>query len=407
MRVAIIGAGAAGCFCAINIKKMMTSAIVDVYEAGTKALAKVAVTGGGRCNLTNSFRLVDNIAQVYPRGDKLMRRALKEFSNEDAMEWFEREGVRLVVQDDECVFPQSQNAMEIVDTFLRLMQRNNIRLILRTRDIIINKVCSGDGDSADTSYTVNGEHYDKVVVAIGGCVKRSKLDFLSSFNLDIVEPVPSLFTFNIAGDWHQKLMGTVVENATVMLAGTKFRSNGALLLTHWGMSGPAILKLSSYAARHLAEHDYKGHITVNWCGDDNEEDVRAVIRSMMEENAAKLVTNVYPRHLSQAHWQVLLQRAGVPHTARWGALNKKNVNRLASVLTADVYEITGRCPFKEEFVTAGGVALSNINPKTMEAKKHPNLYFIGEVLDVDAITGGFNLQAAWSMAMLAARGMCF
>lgn len=402
MRIAILGAGAAGCFCAVNIKKLVPSASVEVFEAGPKALAKVAITGGGRCNLTNSFRLVDNLAQVYPRGDKLMRRALSAFSNDDVMEWFENEGVRLVVQDDECVFPQSQNAMEIVDTLLRLMRRNNVTLHLNARPVTLKAL---DGDAESVAYEVNGRVFDAVVVAIGGCPKRSKLAFLDSFGLDIVEPVPSLFTFNIAGDWHQKLMGTVVENVTVMLAGTKHRSCGALLLTHWGMSGPAILKLSSYGARYLAEHDYKGNITVNWCGDDNEESVRALLRTMMEENAAKLVTNVYPRHLTQAHWQVLLLRAGVPHTARWGALNKKNVNRLATVLTADVYEITGRCPFKEEFVTAGGVALSNINQKTKEAKKHPNLYFIGEVLDVDAITGGFNLQAAWSMAMVVAREM--
>lgn len=393
MRVAIIGAGAAGCFCAINIKRMHRDCDVEIFEAGTRPLAKVAVTGGGRCNLTNSFRNIKNLSEAYPRGDKLMRRALSAFSQEDTMEWFEREGVALVTQDDECVFPQSQDAMEIVNTLLRLCRKEGVQIRLRARVNIYKE---------EGGYRVGESLFDKVVVTVGGCPKISKLDFLSSLNLEIVHPVPSLFTFNISGDWHQRLMGTVVEDAVVSLAGTKHKSRGALLLTHWGMSGPAILKLSSYAARHLADNAYKGTITINWCGGRNEEDVRQQLSQMMQANAQKMVTNVYPTHLTQAHWLVMLERAGVPATQRWGALNKKHINRLVTTLTADVHQITGRCHFKEEFVTAGGVALSNINIKTMECKQHPGLFFAGEVLDVDAITGGFNLQAAWSMAYVVA-----
>lgn len=398
MRIAIIGAGAAGCFCAINVKRLMPGVQVDIYEAGTRALAKVAITGGGRCNLTNTFREVSDLAHVYPRGDKLMRRALTAFSQEDTWEWFEREGVRLVAQDDECVFPVSQDAMEIVNTLLRLIHKLGIGLHLRHRITSISKT--------DNGYDIGeGLTADCVVVTTGGHPRQSGFDMLAPLGLKIVPPLPSLFTFNVAGNWHQQLMGTVVENATVSITGTKFRAQGALLLTHWGMSGPAILKLSSYAARHLADNGYKATIAVNWMGESNEEEVRSLITDMMTRNAQKLVTNVYPTHLTSRHWINLLERSSIPTTQRWGALNKKHINRLATTLTADIHEVTGRCHFKEEFVTCGGVSLKEININTMESRKHPGLFFAGEVLDVDAITGGFNLQAAWSMGFVVANSL--
>lgn len=393
-KVAIIGAGAAGCFCAINVKRLMPEADVHVYESHGKALAKVAITGGGRCNLTNSFRLVSNLQQVYPRGSKLMKRALSAFSHEALMEWFEREGVRLVIQDDECVFPQSQNAMEIVNTLLSLMRRSGVQQHLNCRPEL-----AKDGDN----YLIDGQMFDALVIATGGSPHIGGLDFLSPFALDIVPPVPSLFTFNVAGTWHQQLMGTVVENATMQIAGTKFRSQGSLLLTHWGMSGPATLRLSSYAARWLAEHDYRCQVVINWCGGMNESEARQMIAQMMSDNGQRLVANEYPRWLTARHWQHLIMCSGIDTTQRWNALNKKQINKLVTTLTADVHEVTGKCPFKEEFVTCGGVALSNINISTLESKTHPGLYFAGEVLDVDAVTGGFNLQAAWSMAYVIAR----
>ena len=393
MRIAIIGAGAAGCFCAVNIKRLHSHCDVEIFESGTRPLAKVAVTGGGRCNLTNTFQDITRLSDAYPRGDKLMRRALSVFSHEDTMEWFEREGVALTIQEDGCVFPKSQDAMEIVDTLLHLCRKEGIVLHLRTR-VNIEELTSG--------YSVDGKPFDKIVICIGGCNRLSRLDFLSPFHLDIVPPVPSLFTFNVTGDWQRQLMGTVVDDVTVSLAGTKFRSRGPLLLTHWGMSGPSILKLSSYSARYLAENEYKGVMNINWCGGKNEEDIRYEIADMMLTNERKLITNAYPTYLSQEHWTILLDRANIPHTQRWGALNRKHVNRLVTVLSSDVYQITGRPHFKEEFVTAGGISLSNINIKTLEAKHHPGLYFAGEVLDVDAVTGGFNLQAAWSMAYVVA-----
>ena len=386
MSIAIIGAGAAGCFCAINLKRRLPSAEVHLFESKTKALAKVAVTGGGRCNLTNTFREVKNLRDVYPRGEKLMRRALSVFSQEDTCAWFEREGVRLVVQEDECIFPVSQDAMQIVNTLLWNIKALGIHLHLNEKVTRIDM-----------------NQWDRVVVTTGGHATPTGFSMMQELNIPIEQPVPSLFTFNVAGDWHQLLMGTVVEDVQAFLPGTKFRSHGALLLTHWGMSGPAILRLSSYAARHLAEQGYKSPLCINWMGQMTEQEVREMLLGMIQLNAQKLVTSAYPSRFTSKHWNVLLTRMGIPHTLRWGALNEKLLNRMLNVLTADEYQITGRCPFKEEFVTCGGVSLKAVNINTLQSRQYPNLYFAGEVLDVDAVTGGFNLQAAWSMGFVIAK----
>ena len=386
LSIAIIGAGAAGCFCAINLKRMLPSAEVHLFESKSKALAKVAVTGGGRCNLTNTFKGVGNLQEVYPRGEKLMRRALSVFSAEDTCAWFEKEGVRLVAQEDECIFPQSQDAMQIVNTLLYNIKGLDVQLHLNEKvtHIDLNK-------------------WDKVVVTTGGHATPQGFSLLEGLDIPIETPVPSLFTFNVQGDWHQTLMGTVVEDVQAFIPGTKLRSQGALLLTHWGMSGPAILRLSSYAARYLAEHEYKSPLCINWMGMMPEQEVRDLLYTMMQQYAQKLVTSAYPQRFTNKHWNILLSRMGIPTTQRWGALNTKHLNKMLSVLTADMYLITGKCPFKEEFVTCGGVSLKAININTLQSKQYPKLYFAGEVLDVDAVTGGFNLQAAWSMGYVVAR----
>jgi hypothetical protein len=386
LSIAIIGAGAAGCFCAINLKRMMPNADIHLFESKGKALAKVAVTGGGRCNLTNTFKAVKNLQDVYPRGEKLMRRALSVFSAEDTCAWFEKEGVRLVVQEDECVFPQSQDAMQIVNTLLYNIKGLCIQLHLNEKvtHIDLNK-------------------WDRVVITTGGHATPAGFSMLEGLDIPIEQPVPSLFTFNVQGDWHQLLMGTVVEEVQAFIPGTKFRSRGALLLTHWGMSGPATLRLSSYAARYLAELDYKSPLCINWMGSMTEQEVRDMLHDMMQQHAQKLITSAYPQQFTNKLWNHLLTRMGIPLTQRWSALNTKHLNKMLSTLTADMYQITGRCPFKEEFVTCGGVSLKAININTLQSKQHPTLYFAGEVLDVDAVTGGFNLQAAWSMGYVVAK----
>ena len=386
MKIAIIGGGAAGCFCAIGLKRRLPDAEVTVYEAGPKLLAKVAVTGGGRCNLTNSFRDVRRLGEVYPRGEQLMRRALAAFSHEDTMRWFEAEGVRLTVQEDQCVFPVSQDAMQIVRTLERCLREAGVRVRLNAP---VERV--GDLDA------------DRVVVTVGGS-SREKLERLLPTGVEVTPCVPSLFTLKIPDAGLRALMGTVVEQASLAVAGTKFRAAGTLLLTDWGVSGPATLRLSSYAARHLAENGYAGTLLVNWL-DAPEAAAREWMAATAAEHPQKQAAGTPPAGLTARLWRHLLGRAGLREDLRWAELGSKGAARLASTLTADAYPVAGRARFKEEFVTCGGVALSGVNLNTLESKVRPGLYFAGEALDVDAVTGGFNLQAAWSTAALVAAAM--
>ncbi len=444
MKVAIVGAGAAGCFCAVELKRRMPSASVDVFEAGPKALAKVAITGGGRCNLTNSFEGISSLSIAYPRGDKLMKRLFRSFDQRSTWQWFENEGVKLVLQEDHCVFPASQDAMEIVSTLQARMRQAGVVLHMRHKVSGINPCsdggyelsiedveCSGrslrqaqrpDSLAPESIISVpepvegpilqKSQRLDKhncladiVVVTTGGSPKLSGLGMLDGLDLEIVPPVPSLFTFNLPGSPVRELMGTVVENASASLVGTKFKASGPLLITHWGMSGPAILKLSSYAARYLAENEYSATLSVNWFGDAGEQDVRDRITALSKDSPQKQILNTHPSELPSRLWNYLISKCGIREDARWAELGSKGMNRLVNTLINDEYQIRGKSRFKEEFVTCGGVALSNINLNTLESKNHPGLYFAGEVLDVDAITGGFNLQAAWSMGYTVARSI--
>ena len=374
---------------------------MTVYEAGAKALAKVAVTGGGRCNISNTFESVISLAEVYPRGEKLVRQAFRAFSPEDTRRWWEAEGVRLVEEPVRSagdqpgrLFPASQDAMQVVRTLERLMRQLGVELKCRAKVESIRHsdryaLTFADGSTATA---------DRVVVTTGG----GALALLDGLGIDVVPPVPSLFTLKLSDQGIRELTGTSIENVTLSLAGTKFRSHGTLLLTDWGVSGPATLRLSSYAARHLAESGYKGTLLINWLG-STEADVRDWLSSAAAANSAKLVASVHPDGLTSRAWVHLLHRAGLREDIRWAELGSKGFNRLVSVLVADSYEITGRAQFKEEFVTAGGVSMSAVNPSTLESRQHPGLFFAGEVLDIDALTGGFNLQSAWSTAFLVAQ----
>lgn len=436
MKIAIIGAGAAGCFCAVELKRRMPSASVEVFEAGAKALAKVAITGGGRCNLTNSFEGISSLSAAYPRGDKLMKRLFRTFDQKSAWRWFENEGVKLVLQEDHCVFPASQDAMEIVNTLLARMRQAGVTLHTKRK-------VTGIFPRPDGGYTLSVSELSKVqslrhaqlprgsvpefvegpmpqkyqrrddrnfqadivVVTTGGSPELTGLGMLDGLELEIVPPVPSLFTLNLPGSPVRELMGTVVDNANASLVGTKLKAAGPLLITHWGMSGPAILKLSSYAARYLAEKEYSATLSVNWFGGLGEQDVRDRILSLSKDNPQKQILNSHPSELPSRLWNYLISKCGIREDTRWAELGSKGMNRLVNTLINDEYQIRGKSRFKEEFVTCGGVALSNINLNTLESKNHPGLYFAGEVLDVDAITGGFNLQAAWSMGYTVARSI--
>ena len=400
MKIAIIGGGAAGCFCAIGLKRRLRDAEVTVYEAGPKLLAKVAVTGGGRCNLTNSFRDVRRLGDVYPRGEQLMRRALSAFSHEDTMRWFEAEGVRLTVQEDQCVFPVSQDAMQIVRTLERCLREAGVRVCLNAP---VERVEALPDGGFKILRQAQDDRVDKVVLTVGGS-SREKLARLLPAGIEVTDCVPSLFTLKIPDAGLRTLMGTVVELVSLALAGTKFRAAGTLLLTDWGVSGPASLRLSSYAARHLAENGYAGTLLINWL-DTPEAAAREWISAAAAEHPQKQAAGTPPAGITARLWRHLLGRAGLREDLRWAELGSKGAARLASTLTADAYPVAGRARFKEEFVTCGGVALSGVNLNTLESKVCPGLFFAGEALDVDAVTGGFNLQAAWSTAAFVAAAM--
>ena len=400
MQVVIVGAGAAGCFCAIELKRRCPELAVTVLEGGAKPLAKVAVTGGGRCNLTNTFRRVNALEEVYPRGFRLMRRIFREFSPEDTVRWWESEGVRLVAQDDECIFPESQNAMQIVDTLKRLMQRHSVNLECGCK---VDKIEHMDGKFRVGTTGGTSQMADIVIVTAGGN-KSAALRATLPPEVAVTETVPSLFTLKIANDSLHALMGTVVENATLRLAGTRLASQGTLLITDWGVSGPATLKLSSYAARTLAAAQYQGNLVINWLS-LNEEQVRQRIGRSISSSGRKTLQNEHPDALTSRLWGHILGRSGLREDMRWGEIGSKGISRLVSQLTCDSYPICGRATFKEEFVTCGGVDLAAIDGATLESKKVPDLYFAGEVLDIDAVTGGFNLQAAWSTAIVVARAV--
>ncbi|MBR5384491.1 MAG: aminoacetone oxidase family FAD-binding enzyme [Bacteroidales bacterium] len=393
-KIAIIGAGAAGCFCAAELRRMVPEARIDIYESGKKPLAKVAITGGGRCNLTNDFQGITSLAEAYPRGERLMRRALKEFDHNDTIEWFTRRGVPCTLQDDHCYFPVSQDAMDIVRTLLHGAKGADIHLSTRITAIRHESnyiLTTQDGRTAEA---------DIVVVTTGGSQKTNTI--LDSLGIKQVPPVPSLFTFRI-NDSVTSLMGTVV-NANVALAGTTFRAEGPLLITDWGMSGPAILKLSSYAARYLNDNAYGATLLVNWAGSP-EPSIREALEQHMTAQPQKQLRTTAPFSLPSRLWSHICARATLREDLRWAELGRKGLNRLAATISSDQYQINGRAAFRQEFVTAGGVPLTEISPRTFESTKHQGLFFAGEILDIDAVTGGFNLQAAWTTGHIVARSI--
>lgn len=398
--VIIVGAGASGCFCAIELKRRCPDLDVTVLDAGTEPLAKVAVTGGGRCNLTNTFRGVGRLEEVYPRGFRLMRRVFGHFSPEDTVRWWESEGVRLVAQEDECIFPESQDAMQIVRTLLRLMQSCGVKLQCGCKVDRIER--EGDGFVLSLSGGAT-QHCDAVVVTTGGCKSQALRNLLPQ-EVEVTETVPSLFTLKIADEGLRALMGTVVENVSLRLSGTRFCSEGTLLITDWGVSGPATLKLSSYAALHLAQAGYRGSLTVNWLN-RCEEEIQGYIDHNVSNCARKALVNVHPEELSSRLWQHILKRCALREDMRWAEIGSKGRSRLVNELSGACYPICGRARFKEEFVTCGGVSLGSVDSSTLQSRKVPGLFFAGEVLDIDAVTGGFNLQAAWSTAMVVAEAL--
>lgn len=375
MKAAIVGAGASGCFCAAVLHQLAPEIQVTLFEKGRIPMSKLALTGGGRCNLTNTFESAGDLSKIYPRGYQVMRRALKSFGPKQVMEWFENAGVRLKEEDNGRIFPCSDDAMEIVGAILRNMGGAEIRT----------------GCTIKSLDELNG--YDAIVLTSGG----GTAELVRDKDIEIIPQTPSLFTFNLSDKSIRQMSGITLKDVSVSLSGTKFKADGDILVTHWGISGPAMLKLSSYAAVYLAENGYHAILSINYHIGD--------IEQTRQTNLQKLVRSTHPDEIPARFWEYLIGKSGLRPDIRWAEMGSKGLNRLRNTLSDDKYEISGKGNFKDEFVTCGGISLDEINPNTMESQKCPGLYFAGEVLDIDAITGGYNLQAAWSTAYLAARSI--
>ena len=399
MEIAIIGGGAAGFMAAITAQKTDPASKVTIFERAQKVLAKVEITGGGRCNLTNSFAAITDMKQAYPRGDKLMKRLMKTFSYEDTYKWFEKHGVPLVTQEDECVFPKAQDAHAVIDCLVSQARELEITVCCKHR---LTDICQKEDGSFELMFEkASHRNFHRVIVTTGGSPHARALDYLARLGHKIEQPVPSLFTFNITDRSFCNLMGTVADPVVTAIPGTKMRAEGALLVTHWGMSGPAVLKLSSYAARWLAEHDYKSPLAVNWTGRRTRQEVEEELLQLQTINPRKQLGTLHPFGLPSRLWLYILNKLGLNTAKPWGEIGRKTLNRLVETLVNDQYTIEGKGSFREEFVTCGGVSLQSVNVKTLESKVCPGLFFAGEVLDIDAITGGFNLQAAWTTGVVA------
>lgn len=398
MKVAIIGGGAAGFFSAIAVKENYPSAEVTIFEKSTKLLAKVKVSGGGRCNVTNACDSLDELCKAYPRGGKSLKKLFLRFSNKDTINWFKSRGVALKTQDDQCVFPKSNDSQSIIDCLMNETKRLKITIKISSS---VSAIQGLDNQLILSFLNEENQLFDKVIVATGGSPKRSGFEWLEKLNHEIENPVPSLFTFNMPQESITSLMGIAVPQTMVGIQGTKLKSNGALLVTHWGMSGPAILKLSAFGARILSDLNYQFTLQVNWVNQQNNELVAKEIQQIIDNNPQKQLTSIRPFGLPTRLWEYLLARIQFAQDKKWNQLGNKGLNKLVNLLTNDEYKVSGKTTFKEEFVTCGGISLENIDLKTMQSNVCKNLYYAGEVVDIDAITGGYNFQGAWTTGFIA------
>lgn len=399
LTIAIIGGGAAGFFAALSAKQHFPDARVCVYEKTSKFLGKVKISGGGRCNVTNATFNKRILSENYPRGEKFLRKAFEQFDAKDTVDWFESRDVALKTYPDQCIFPLSNDSQSIIDCFwyearklgVELFTSHGVDAIKRTKN------------SFQLHFKDSELEVDRVIVTVGGQPKFSGLQWLADIGHQIVPPVPSLFTFNMPQDPIRELMGIVVEKAVVRIEGQKLIGRGPLLITHWGMSGPAILQLSAWGARILAEKEYQCSILVNWLEDEKEEGLRAQIKQIIRDHGSKMMSNHNPFPMPNRLWVFLLAKNDIDPVGRWHDLAGKSLNKLVNTLINDRYEVKGKTTFKEEFVTAGGVDLAEIQVNTMESTVCPGLFFAGEVMDIDGITGGFNFQAAWTTGFIAGK----
>lgn len=394
----VIGGGAAGFFGAIQAAEMNSNLKILILEKSSKILSKVKVSGGGRCNVTHHEYNPTRLKDHYPRGRKELKSLFKVYHAEHVVNWFLSKGVKLKTEADGRMFPETDISQTIVDCFIRLTERYKIQIETAREVQSVKKI------ERLFTITVNGEDIiaTSVLVASGGNPKIDSYNWLRNLNLRIIPPVPSLFTFNDPGKTFQDLMGVSVTNVEVKIAGTKFLQTGPLLITHWGLSGPAVIKLSAWSAEHLASVNYDFTALVSWIGSVKEEDVRNQLKEYQRVHKMKKVFSNPLYQLPQRLWTRLCEQAEIEESKIWNELPQRNVNKLLESLIRCPFLIKGKTTFKEEFVTCGGVDLAEIDLDRMESKAIKNLFFAGEVLNIDGETGGFNFQAAWTTAYIAA-----
>lgn len=399
-RIAIIGAGAAGCFAAANIPKARHEVLV--FEKGAKPMQKVKVSGGGRCNVTHACFEIPELIRRYPRGTALLKRSLYQFGPQDTINWFSKRGVSIKEEADGRMFPTTDDSQTIIDCIWGAMMNTGaqVRFSKGLRHAaLVNGVWQ-------LTFEDGSQHIcDMLLLACGSILKPDQWSWLTALGHTIQPPAPSLFTFNLPGNPITQLMGVAVPDVTVKLAGIKGTQSGPLLITHWGFSGPAILKTSAWTARALQEKSYDNTVLINWLKDQTESDLREQFQYLRQSQGKTAISTRNPFGLPKRLWEFFLQRIGIADTVRWGELPAAAQQKLITTLIADPYQMKGKTTFKEEFVTCGGVTVSEINPQTMESRLVPGLYFAGEAIDVDGITGGYNFQHAWSSGWIAAKAM--
>jgi len=405
----VIGGGAAGFFCAINAARVDRSLKVAIIEKSSKLLSKVKVSGGGRCNVTHACFDIAEMSQRYPRGQHFVKKAFHQFFTTDTIKWFEERGVKLKAEEDGRMFPITDLSQTIIECLLKEANKFGVDILMNTE---VKKI--GRQSSTFNLQLSTGEYLsaDFVCVASGGYPKSSMFDWLKELGHSVEEPVPSLFTFNLPKHPITKLMGVSIEKAKVKIPrltggqeNSKLEEEGPLLITHWGLSGPAVLRLSAWGARELKIKNYELRININWLPDYNEETLRKKFQELRTINASQKVINKNSFGLPSRLWEFLAEQSGIKNEWRWADLPSTEQNKFIKNLCSYECEVKGKTTFKEEFVTAGGIKLNEVDANTMRSKKVPNLFFAGEVLDVDGITGGFNFQHAWTSGFVAAKAI--
>lgn len=400
--LAVVGGGAAGFFAAVNAARLQPGLRVVVLEQSNQFLAKVRISGGGRCNVTHACFDPAELVKFYPRGARELRQLFARFSTGDTVAWFEDRGVKLKAEADGRMFPVTDSSQTIIDCLLREAQKFGVELRLQ-HDVVA--LAAKDYGWQLELRKAEPIKTKKVLLATGGHPKLSGYEWLAGLGLKIVPPVPSLFTFNLPADPIRELMGVSVPQARIRLPEQKKEHSGPLLITHWGLSGPAIIKLSALVARELQACNYHFRVLVNWLPDEDAEGLRALFEDYRQYAGAAQIANRFEVALPQRLKLHLLQMAGIQSEQRWSEVNNKQINRLIELLLNQEFKAAGKTTFKEEFVTSGGVARDQIDFRTMECKSLPGLYIAGELLDIDALTGGFNFQAAWSAGFAVAKAM--